>query len=276
MNVEKALICLGVLIFLVAMVSLLQSPDEKTAQPVAQLELERGEKPNVTLVSLYDNYRVSPELKTDWGFATLVKTPEETILFDAGGSSEVLLFNMEKLGIEPSSISKVVISHVHADHSGGLEGFLEKNPNVTVFIPDYFPQSIKEMITKKGAKLVEVSSPRKISEFVYTTGVLPGSPPEQSLVVESKKGIIVITGCAHPGIVNIVRKVKELTGSERIYLVVGGFHFPPVSCVEELKRLGVEKVAPSHCTGDAVREAFRKAYGDDFIEYGVGRIVEVR
>jgi len=235
----------------------------------------RTEKPEVTLISVYDNYQVDPKMKTAWGFGTIIKTPKELILFDTGGDSGILLFNMEKLGIKLSSIKKVVISHIHGDHLGGLEGFLGKNSNVVVFIPSSFPKSIKDMITEKGAKFGEISGARKISDFVYTTGELYGPPEEQSLIIDSKRGLVVITGCAHPGIVNIVKKAKELMKRDKVYLVVGGFHHPPVSCVKEFRELKVEKVAPSHCTGDLIREAFREEYKENFIEYGVGKIIEV-
>jgi len=142
---------------------------EKVTQSGISIESEKEEEPEITLISVYDNYRVNTELKTAWGFATIIKTPKEIILFDTGGNSEILLSNMEKLGIDPSSIKKVVISHIHGDHIGGLEGFLERNNNVTVFIPTSFPQSIKNMIIQKGAKFVEISAPRKISDFIYTT-----------------------------------------------------------------------------------------------------------
>jgi len=234
------------------------------------------EKPEITLISVYDNYQVDTKLKTAWGFATIIKTPQELILFDTGGNSEILLSNMEKLGINPSSIKKVVISHIHGDHVGGLEGFLEKNNSVTVFIPISFPRSLKNMITKKGAKFVEVSAPRKISDFIYTTGEVYGPPEEQSLIIDSKKGLVVITGCAHPGVVNIVKRAKKLMKKDKVYLVLGGFHHPPISCIKEFKELQVKKVAPSHCTGDLVREAFRKEYKENFIEYGVGKVIEIR
>jgi len=248
---------------------------EKVTQSGISIESEKEEEPEITLISVYDNYRVNTELKTAWGFATIIKTPKEIILFDTGGNSEILLSNMEKLGIDPSSIKKVVISHIHGDHIGGLEGFLERNNNVTVFIPTSFPQSIKNMIIQKGAKFVEISAPRKISDFIYTTGELYGPPEEQSLIIDSKKGLVVITGCAHPGIVDIIKRAKELMKKDNIYLVLGGFHHPPLSCVKEFRKLQVEKVAPSHCTGDLVREVFRKEYKENFIEYGVGKIVGI-
>jgi len=248
---------------------------ERVTSPEISLQSEKEEKPEITLISVYDNYQVNPDLTTAWGFGCIIKTPQELILFDTGGNSEILLSNMEKLGINPASIKKVVISHIHGDHVGGLEGFLERNSNVTVFIPSSFPQSVKNMITQKGAKFVEISAPRKISDFVYTTGELYGPPKEQSLIIDSKKGLVIITGCAHPGIVNIVKKAKELMKKDKVYLVLGGFHHPPISCVKEFKELEVEKVAPSHCTGDLVREAFKREYEEDFIEYGVGKIIEI-
>ena len=249
---------------------------EKATQPEISIESGKEEKPEITLISVYDNYLVDTKLKTSWGFATIIKTPEELILFDTGGNSEILLSNMEKLGIDPASIRKIVISHIHDDHVGGLKGFLERNNNVTVFIPSSFPQSIKNMITQKKARFVEISASRKISDSIYTTGELYGPPEEQSLVIDSKKGLVIITGCAHPGIVNIVRRAKKLMEKDKVYLVLGGFHQPAISCIKEFKELGVEKVAPSHCTGDLARDAFRREYGENFIEYGVGKVIEIR
>jgi len=234
------------------------------------------EKPEITLISIYDNYQINTELKTAWGFATLIKTSCESILFDTGGDSKILLSNMKKLNIKPSSIKKMVISHIHTDHVGGLEGFLERNNNVTVFIPSSFPKSVKNMIIQKGAEFIEISGPGKISDSIYTTGQLSGPPKEQSLIIDSKKGLVVITGCAHPGIVNIVKKAKKLMKKDKVYLVLGGFHHPPLSCVKEFRKLQVEKVAPSHCTGDLAREAFRKEYKENFIEYGVGKVIEIK
>ena len=278
----KILTLIGILILAgVGIWPLIQAEKTKPEQPkmkiLSNISIEsEEEKPEIALISVYDNYRVNPELKTAWGFATVIRTPKELILFDTGGNSEILLSNMEKLGIDPASIKKVVISHIHGDHVGGLEGFLERNNNVVVFIPISFPQSIKNTIIQKGAKFVEISASRKISDFVYTTGELYGPPKEQSLIIDSKKGLVVITGCAHPGIVDIVKRAEELMKRDKVYLVLGGFHHPPLSCVKEFKKLRVEKVAPSHCTGDLAREAFRKEYKEDFIEYGVGKIIEIK
>jgi len=272
------LILVGIGIWFAIQTKKAKPKQSKMSETLSNISIESKEKkkPEIILISVYDNYQINPELTTDWGFATIIKTPQELILFDTGGDSKILLSNMKKLGINPSSIKKIVISHIHGDHVGGLKGFLERNNNVTVFILSSFPQSIKNMIIQKGAKFVEISVPRKISDFVYTTGEIYGPPEEQALIIDSKKGLIIITGCAHPGIVNVVKRAKGLMKKDKVYLVLGGFHHPPISCIKEFKELQVEKVAPSHCTGDLVREAFRKEYKENFIEYGVGKIIEIK
>ncbi|MBN1150214.1 MBL fold metallo-hydrolase [candidate division WOR-3 bacterium] len=226
------------------------------------------------IISVYDNYSCDPDLRTSWGFSTIVSTGEELILFDTGGDSQTLLFNMMKVGVNPGSVTKVFISHIHRDHMGGLEGFLDANNKVTVYIPCSFPAEIKEMITKKEAQYIEVSDPQEISDGVFTTGVLPGDPCEQSLIIETSRGSIIITGCAHPGIVDIVTKAIEMTGNKP-FLVLGGFHSPPLETVQRFRDMGVKKVAPSHCSGDRIRDAFREEYGEHFIEYGVGKIIHL-
>jgi 7,8-dihydropterin-6-yl-methyl-4-(beta-D-ribofuranosyl)aminobenzene 5'-phosphate synthase len=131
------------------------------------------------------------------------------------------------------------------------------------------------MIKNKGGKFVDISGAIEISDSIFTTGELHGPPKEQSLIINSKRGLVVITGCAHPGVVNIVKEAKDLMKKE-VYLVVGGFHHPSMAVVKKFRELGVKKVAPSHCTGDSVREAFKEEYKEDFIEYGVGKIIEIK
>ncbi len=248
----------------------------------------------LTITILYDNNEYDERLETAWGFACLVELPpasggpggvEKTILFDTGGDSAMLLRNMHTLGLDPRDVDVVVISHVHGDHVGGLAGFLEENHAVTVYLPQSFPESIKDGTKGAGAELVEVSSqevgPVEICEHVYSTGELGDWIKEQALVIETARGLVVITGCAHPGVVNIVRRAKELTGGE-VYLVLGGFHLGSVSAaeiatiVEDFQELGVQKVAPCHCSGDVARRLFEETYGEDFVPAGVGSRLEVR
>jgi 7,8-dihydropterin-6-yl-methyl-4-(beta-D-ribofuranosyl)aminobenzene 5'-phosphate synthase len=230
---------------------------------------------NVTMISIYDNCRFQPELKTDWGFASVVSTPVATVLFDTGGDARTLLFNMQKMNIAPCSIDIVFISHIHYDHVGGLEGFLTRNTNVTVFIPASFPDTIRTMITNRGAAFSDVSTAREIIDGLYTTGELSGPPEEQALVINSSRGLIVMTGCSHPGIIRIVKHVQALFPERNLHLVVGGFHHPPLSVVKAMRALAVEHVAPSHCTGERVTAAFKQEYTDHFIPYGVGKVIDI-
>jgi len=238
-------------------------------------DLEKNFLSNITIIDVYDNIEFNPKLKTGFGFACVIKFKNNTILFDTGSDSETLLTNLELAEIKPENITIIVLSHIHNDHTGGLLEFLEKNPNVKVYVPSSFPSSFKEEIKTRGAKVVNVGNSIKITEGIYSTGELGTWIKEQSLVINSDKGLVVITGCAHPGIVNIVKKVKALFNKD-IYLVVGGFHHPSIEVVKEFKELGVKKVAPSHCTGDEAIKIFKKEYQEDFIKSGVGKIIVIK
>ncbi|MCD6345720.1 MAG: MBL fold metallo-hydrolase, partial [Anaerolineae bacterium] len=235
----------------------------------------------VTVTILYDNNVSDPRLETAWGFSCLVEGLEKTILFDTGGDASLLLRNMRALGIDPQNVDVVVISHIHNDHLGGLAGFLKENPAVTVYLPQSFPENIKSATREAGAEVVAVHGPVEICEHALSTGELGDSIQEQSLVLETAQGLVVITGCAHPGVVNIVRRAQKLS-DEEVALVLGGFHLGGaseakiVSIVEDFRRLGVRRVAPCHCSGDVARRLFGETYGEDFIPAGVGNRLEIR
>ncbi len=234
----------------------------------------------VTLTTLYDNYQHDPNLKTGWGFSCLVKVGDKNILFDTGADSPTLLDNMKKLEIDPKDINMIVLSHIHGDHTGGLLGILKMNSNLTVYLPKSFPNDFKKEVKSYKANIVGVGDPTRISESVSTTGELGTWIKEQSLIVKTTKGLVVITGCAHPGIVEILKEVKKVT-NENIYLVLGGFHLAGASdselkkIVKSFRELGVKKAAPCHCSGDRTREFFKEEYKEDFISNGVGKVIEI-
>jgi 7,8-dihydropterin-6-yl-methyl-4-(beta-D-ribofuranosyl)aminobenzene 5'-phosphate synthase len=233
----------------------------------------------ISITTVYDNYQVDPKLATSWGLGCVVRTPKKAILFDTGGDSSILLSNMEKMNIDPKDIDIVVISHIHGDHVGGLNGFLERNGKAKVYIPASFPNSWRKKIKSFGTEYQDVKDSVQISDNVYTTGEMGTWIKEQSLVLNVKEGLIVLTGCAHPGVVNIAKKAKQMLADKNIYLVMGGFHLSSASdsklksIIKEFRDIGVQKVAPCHCSGDRCREMFREEYKEDYIESGVGKII---
>jgi 7,8-dihydropterin-6-yl-methyl-4-(beta-D-ribofuranosyl)aminobenzene 5'-phosphate synthase len=234
----------------------------------------------VTMAVTYDNNPYDDRLRTAWGFSCLVRLPEQTILFDTGGDASILLHNMEQLQIDPGEINVVVLSHIHGDHVGGLGGILIQNSDVVVYLPASFPQSLKEDITRYGAQVQEIDEPRELFEGVYTTGELNGGIKEQSLIVKTDRGLVVVTGCAHPGVVNVVRRAVEVAG-DKVYLLIGGFHLGGASAseiesiIDDFDQMGVERVAPCHCSGDRARALFREHYGEGYVECGAGRRIEL-
>ncbi len=243
-------------------------------------EIETTGIEGLKITVVYDNRVYEEGLKPAWGFACLIEGLDKKILFDTGDDGKILLSNMKTLGIDPKQIETVVLSHEHGDHVGGLASFLSANPNVTVYVLRSFPPSIKNEAKGHGAEVVEVAGPAKISEHALSTGEMGTMIKEQSLVIPTDRGLIVITGCAHPGVVDIVKKAKELTNQE-VLLVMGGFHLLGHSdaqlkkIISQFKELGVRYAAPCHCSGDRAIELFAQEYGEHFIQIGVGRTVEL-
>jgi len=224
----------------------------------------------------YDNYQLVEGLGTGWGYACVIATPDKKILFDTGADSPTLISNMEGLDIEPDSMEIVVLSHAHLDHVGGLDGFLQRKGHVTVYIPSSFPNSVRDVITARGEEYEDVTDATEISAGFHTTGEMGGAIIEQSVVLDTPVGSVVITGCAHPGIVSIVARAKEMLPGKEVHFVMGGFHLLSASdsqltsIIGAFRDLGVQKVAPSHCSGDRCQQLFKEEYGIHYIESGVG------
>jgi 7,8-dihydropterin-6-yl-methyl-4-(beta-D-ribofuranosyl)aminobenzene 5'-phosphate synthase len=242
-------------------------------------KIKPGDGAMATIV--YDNNRYDRRLISAWGFSCVVTVPEKTILFDTGGDGGILLDNMKKLGIRPSGIDVIVLSHIHGDHTGGLKEFLRHNSHVTVYLPGSFPTQIKRHIRSFGAEVKSVHEPEELFEGAFTTGELDGGIEEQSLLVKVSEVFCIITGCAHPGIINITKRAKEIAGKE-VYLAMGGFHLTGVFSsqisyvAESLRRLGVQKVAPCHCSGDTARRLFNDYFGKSYIDSGVGMEITIK
>jgi len=143
---------LSVTIFLaVAVVSVLIAADmPQNFNNNRREEMQKAEPNNITadtnnirITVVYDNNPYKKGLETSWGFSSVVAGVEKTILFDTGDNGQLLLENMSKTGIDVNSIETVVLSHIHGDHTGGLEEFLKKNPKVSVSLPKSFPKKFK-------------------------------------------------------------------------------------------------------------------------------------
>ncbi|WP_369017986.1 MBL fold metallo-hydrolase [Thermatribacter velox] len=236
---------------------------------------KKEERGAVKVTILYDNFPFLSELLPSHGFSCLVEG-EEKVLFDTGESGPLLFKNMELLGIDPLSISRVVISHEHYDHIGGLGYLLARNPKVVVYILPSFSQDAKREIKERGARFLEVERGMEIAPSVFTTGEVEGPVREQALVVKGEQGFLLIGGCCHPGAVKMV-EAAALIGNGKIELLIGGLHLYQSSdeeimqTLQGLRQLGVSKIAPSHCSGFAALDYAQKLWGENYIASGVGK-----
>ncbi len=231
---------------------------------------------------LFDNNAYVSGFRFGWGISYFI---EGGLLFDTGEQFEPLYENMTKMGISVSDVKKIVISHDHWDHWGGLWKLLDMNNNLPVYICPNFSLEFKQKVQEKGAKLVEVKPKEEIMQGIYTTGEIKadyksGLIYEQALTLHTKNGISILTGCSHPGILNIIGRVKELF-PDSIYLAGGGFHLLNSQdrvvrfIARQMKDLGVKKAAPTHCSGKPAEDIFRLVYKENFVHFGAGRKIVV-
>lgn len=235
----------------------------------------------LTVTVIYDNYPAQAGFTTAWGFACVIQEADKTILFDTGGDGAVLLANMAKAGIDPAVIDLVVLSHQHWDHISGIYHVLNTNARVQIYLPQSFSTHFKQDLQRYGAELIEVHDAVEICPGVYSTGDLAGPVREQSLVLQTPKGMIVITGCAHPDIVHIIQQAKAILPGD-LLLVMGGFHLMNDNeaairnVVSQFRELGVRYVAASHCTGDRARQMFAQEYQHHYLPVGAGTVITLK
>jgi 7,8-dihydropterin-6-yl-methyl-4-(beta-D-ribofuranosyl)aminobenzene 5'-phosphate synthase len=210
---------------------------------------------------LYDN-NAKNGFKAGWGFSCLVETSDEKILFDTGWNGNILLYNMKIAGVNPEEVDKIVISHSHWDHIGGLNHILNFTKTIDVYIPESVSENLKNEI-KNHANIVEVSKAQKICKNVWTTGELGEKTKEQSLILKTKLGNIILTGCAHSGLESIIEKSREFG---EVYAVIGGFHDSSVDILN-----GIPLIMPCHCTEkiEEIKKNIPKSYKECYAGYSV-------
>ena len=205
---------------------------------------------------IYDNDALKEGLHADWGFACFIEVNGRRILFDTGANGTILLDNMKKLNIDPQTVDEIFISHDHSDHTGGLSDFLKINPT-KVYIPAscHQPQGAKEII--------KVKESLKIHEGIFSTGELKNI--EQSLVITTEKGVVVIVGCSHSGVESILKTAAQFGNP---IALIGGLHgFSNLDVVKDL-----DLICATHCTQQKTKIMLR--YPDTFIYGGAGKVIE--
>ncbi len=257
-----------------------------------------------------DNYVTKRDFLAEHGFSLLIEDKDGKYLFDTG-QGMALLHNMNLLGTEPGDINKIILSHGHDDHTGGLKFFIEKGifPELIVHPDVIYPKlkiqgevkkDIGLKVTLDGFKLRFSKEPLNINEHIVFSGEVP--KPNQweleetayfreasgkiqkdpftddiSLYVKLDKGLLVITGCAHSGIINIIQHGMKITGVNKLYGVIGGMHLKNASSgrldktVRHLLKFNPRFVTVSHCTGLVAGSILRREMGDKVVFTDVGK-----
>ena len=244
---------------------------------------------NIVITILYNNISVSDSILADHGFSCLIESGDHFCLFDAGRMADKFMTNVSKLGVNCSRINQVFISHIHGDHIGGLFDILAQCNQPTLYLPFSYPQTPSEPHTDKSdsdfntllgdlkplvSEIIRKKEPVKIGDKFYTTGMIEDQTYEQALIVPTSKGSIIITGCAHPGVLEIVRRAKELMKQE-VYFVMGGFHLIRTDPMQvktialELRKL-TKYIGPCHCTGEKAQGIFKDIFKEDYINIQAG------
>jgi 7,8-dihydropterin-6-yl-methyl-4-(beta-D-ribofuranosyl)aminobenzene 5'-phosphate synthase len=264
---------------------------------------------------LYDAFGNDPAMKKDWGFSALVEIAGKRILFDTGNDSDIFAANIKARGIDLSKLDFLVLSHRHSDHMAGLGYVLSVNPKLKIYAPregfGIYGSSLPSSFYRKDESLPPQmryydGSPPEVMKFGTawqganfetidkTTEVAPGvtlialvsdAPGtrelrELSLAINTPDGIVLLVGCSHPGIENIVEAAAVI--NPKIHLIVGGLHLVAARddviarVVTALKdTFKVENIAPGHCTGEPTFAALQQAFGTHYIFAGVGATFSV-
>lgn len=237
----------------------------------------QGVLKSLTVTYLYDNTSASAGVKPDWGFSCLIQGDGNSVLFDAGANPEILRANVAALRVDVSRFNAVVFSHDHADHTAGVAALGERR-GLPAFFPASFGEATRAAFAGLGLRLMPVSKETAVLPGFATSDEIGGQLREEALIAEIPDGLVVVVGCAHPGIIPMLKQIAR-SRNRPIYMVIGGLHLyqTPVEeikqIVSEFKSMGIAYAGPTHCTGNEGLKLFQEAYGAHFIAGGVGTII---
>lgn len=221
------------------------------------------------LTIIYDNEVCKDGLERKWGFSCLIEDGEYRLLFDTGGDETILLDNMKKLNISPDSFNSIFISHGHWDHTGGLAEMLRLNKDALLYIPPSclkleikIPSSFIKLSERDN--IIVVREAQQLYKNIYSTGELGNE--EQSLILKTEKGLVIVVGCSHPGLDRILKTAGQFG---EVYAVIGGLHY-----FKEYELLNdIKLICPTHCTKYSMEIMDR--YPEKSITGGAGKVIKL-
>ena len=269
-----------------------------------------------TVMSVVIDNKACNGLKGEWGLSIVVDYKGKKILVDAG-ASDLFIDNMAKLNIDIRDIDYAMLSHAHFDHANGIPAFFKKNDKAKFYIREttkdncyakrlFFYKYIgipKRMMDEYADRIEVVSGDYKVMDGVYLLPhktanlenigkkekmylktdngyVFDNFAHEQSLVVDTDKGLVIINSCSHGGAVNIINEVKNTFKDKHIYGIIGGFHLynkkdaEVLEVAECIKNTGIEFVCTGHCTEERAYNILKGVLKDKLIQLHSGLIME--
>jgi 7,8-dihydropterin-6-yl-methyl-4-(beta-D-ribofuranosyl)aminobenzene 5'-phosphate synthase len=273
-----------------------------------------AETPRITV--LYDAFGKDGSMTKDWGYAALVEINGKRILFDTGGDPAIFAKNVKAKGVDLTKLDFVVLSHRHGDHVGGVSYLLSANPKVKIYAPKdglggIFGSDIPSKFYRKDEalppekryyggtppeimRLGTVFPGANIQLIDKTTELVPGITliavvsdvpgtkelKELSLAINTADGLVLVVGCSHPGIENIVAEAAKI--NPHIHFIAGGFHLVAAQdpAIEKIATTlhdtyKVDYIAPGHCTGEPTFAALQRTFGDHYLYAGLGTVLEL-